>query len=49
LAASFSIASSSALIARWTSFLTISSYSRFTMPMHSPKRLRCSSLVMSEW
>jgi hypothetical protein len=29
------MASSSALIARWTSFLTISSYSLFTTPISS--------------
>ena len=33
------IASSSALIARWTSFFTISSYSRFTRPMISCEAL----------
>ena len=43
------MASSSAVIARWTSFLTMSSYSRFTTASSSRKRLRCSSLVISEW
>jgi hypothetical protein len=36
-------------MARCTSFLMISSYSRRTTPMRSVYRLRCSSLVISEW
>ena len=42
------IASSSALIARWTSFFTTSSYSRFTSVSRSRNRLRWSSELMSE-
>ena len=49
MAHSFAIMSSSALIARWTSFLTMSSYSCFTTESISAKRLRCSSLLISEW
>jgi len=43
------MASSSAEMARWTSFFTMSSYSPLTTLKSSRSRLRTSSEEMSEW